>query len=276
AIALAQSTILKEDRLHLLATINRIRRQSGLLPEPELTEQIRLLYDQIDPVALGDRSIEIACDLVYTDPDLAIRLVEEATKTREGKDALDWAFATLSISAATSPGDSKSTQAAEKLRSRITNPNLQGFLSAVSLLFANSSATEVIRQVSKLDPKNRLFFLRRWAVANESKNDTAEVLEHAIDLLIRDTEYTPKTRDLREIATPLPYIADNNKIKALVGRFDSQKGLIEELGTSEDFVRLQLILARAESKYDFTAASNRIMEVYWYISEIQDLETKVE
>src|SRR5262249_17267709 len=98
----------------------------------------------------------------------------------------------------------------------------------------------------------------------------------AIDLLIRDTEYTPKTRDLREIATPLPYIADNNKIKALVGRFDSQKGLIEELGTSEDFVRLQLILARAESKYDFTAASNRIMEVYWYISEIQDLETKVE
>jgi hypothetical protein len=277
ATALAQSSVLKEDRLHLLATINRIRREDGLLPERELTEQIELLCDQIDPAALGERAIEIACDLVYTDADLAIRMVEEATKSREESDAIDWAFAKLSITALASSGSKTGiAEMAQKARSKISNPKVQEFSAAVSVLIGNSSAVDVIAQVSKLDPKNRLFFLRQWALANKNRDDTADVVNYSIDLLIRDTQYTPKTRDLREIATPLPFIPDLDRIRSLVGRFDSQKGSIEQLGTTEDYVRLQLILAHAEAKYDFTAATNRIIEVYWHISEIQDLDIKLE
>jgi hypothetical protein len=122
ATALAQSSVLKEDRLHLLATINRIRREDGLLPERELTEQIELLCDQIDPATLGERATEIACDLVYTDADLAIRMVEEATKSREESDAIDWAFAKLSITALASSGSKTGiAEMVEKARSKISN-----------------------------------------------------------------------------------------------------------------------------------------------------------
>ena len=45
AMALAQSAVLTEDRLHLMAIIARIRREKGESPELELLEQIRQLYD---------------------------------------------------------------------------------------------------------------------------------------------------------------------------------------------------------------------------------------
>jgi hypothetical protein len=187
-----------------------------------------------------------------------------------------WALAKLSITAmASTASENGFAEAAEKARSKISNPKLQEFSGAVSVLFGNSSAGEVIAQVSKLAPKNRLFFLRHWALANKNRDDTADVLEYSIDLLVRDTQYTPKTRDLREIATPLPFVADKNRIRNLVSRFDSQKGSVENLGTTEDYVRLQLTLAHAEINYDFIAASNRVIEVYWHINNIQDLSIKV-
>jgi len=118
--------------------------------------------------------------------------------------------------------------------------------------------------------------LRHWSTVNQEREDASEVIDYSIDLLIKNTPYTPKTRDLREIATPLPSVPDKHKARQLVGRFDSQKGSIEKLGTTEDYVRLQLLLAQTESKYDFTSAHNRILEVYWYISELTDLAIKTD
>src|SRR5262249_14061698 len=80
AIGLAQSAGLKEDRLHLLAVVAKGRRQKGLAPEAELIESIKLLYGQIDKRQLGKRAFKIASDLVYTNPALAVELVEEAGK----------------------------------------------------------------------------------------------------------------------------------------------------------------------------------------------------
>ena len=51
AMDLAQSMLLKEDRLHLLAVIAKSRREHGQSAETELLQQIRTLYNQIDPVA---------------------------------------------------------------------------------------------------------------------------------------------------------------------------------------------------------------------------------
>src|SRR5712691_7839648 len=67
--------------------------------EAELLQQIRTLYDQIDPVPLEERAIDIASDLFSSCPDLAINLVERATWTEEGENALDSAYARLSIAA---------------------------------------------------------------------------------------------------------------------------------------------------------------------------------
>lgn len=72
ALALARNTILKEDRLHLLAIIARSMHQQSLQPGQELLEEIQFLYNELDPSSVGDRAIDIASDLIFTFPDLAI------------------------------------------------------------------------------------------------------------------------------------------------------------------------------------------------------------
>lgn len=275
AAALAQSAILKEDRLHLLAIIAKTKREHGLSTEPELIEQIRQLYSQIDYTILGEQAIDIASDLIYSNPDLAIELVEKATNTDTDENALDWAFAKLSIAALGTKREQ--TDTIENIKLRIKNPMARNFTTAASLLLGEYSATEVIAEVEKLDGvSDRLYLLRLWAVNNQERNDAASVVDYALKLAIRMTDYAPNASVLRELATPLPFIRDEARAKQLVGTFDSQKGAIERFGPTEDYVQLQLLLAQTEKKYDFEAARNRIIDVYLYINEIDELATKTE
>jgi len=120
----------------------------------------------------------------------------------------------------------------------------------------------------------RLRLLGQWALDNREREDAAEVVEFALKLAIRTTAYAPNARILRELATPLPFISDESVVRSLSRSFDSQKGAIEHLGPTEDFVRLTLLLAQAESKYDIDASRNRVIDTYFYISALDDLAIK--
>lgn len=278
AVALAQTSILREERLHLLAIIARAQSEQGLSPFPELIDQIRQLYRQIDYSALDERRVvEIAQDLVHSEPELAIEMVERATNTSIDENAMDWAFAKLSVRASeASSGQFQSLDTAQNIRSRIRDPEVRSFSEAVSLLVGDYPATEVVRWVSaNLDGTDKqLYLLRRWAMDNREREDAAEVVTFALDLAIRSTPYSPNAGVFREIAAPLPYISKSAVAKGLVGRFDAQKGTVERYGPTEDYVRLQLILARAEYKYDFYAASERVLDVYQYVADLDDLAVK--
>jgi len=277
ALALVHSTIFKEDKLYLLTTIAKIKCEEGLTLEPELLKEIELLYKQIEHKYLAKRATEIASNLIWFNPDLAIELIDESINIQEDEEYHDWAFAKLSILAlAANYKEFLPSDIAARVQSRIRDPKLHKFTHALSMFFGEFSASEVIEQAEKLELQNRLFFIKNWVNKNQSNEKTADVIDYALDLLIKNTPYTPKTRDLREIAAPLPYISDKKRAKELLGRFDSLKGTIENLGTTVDYVRLQLLLAHTESKYDFEAASNRVLEIYWYIADIDELTTKSE
>jgi len=276
ALALAQSTILREDRLHLLAVIAKAKRERGLEPEPELAGQIQRLCDEVDPTALGEKAVEIASDLVYSRPDLAIKLVERATDSNTGENAIDWAFAKLSIAAlGVHRGQLQPTEDLDNIRSRIQDPKARHFSAAVSVLLGEYSADQVIAEVERLESTgDRLILLRQWAMDNRERADTAEVVDYALKLAIGTTEYAPNARVLRELATPLSFMSDNPQTRQIVGIFDSQKDAVEHLGPTEDYVSLQLLLAQTESRYDFEVARNRVTEVYLYVADIDDLSTK--
>jgi hypothetical protein len=277
ALALAQRTTIKEDRFHLLAIVARAQVEAGGIADPELMEQIRLLFDQIDLRALGDRALEIASELVQADPDLAIRIVEEATDTQADANALDRALTTLSMAALDTKANKMTfTNALEKTTAKIRDPKTQQFFSAASLLYGDCTADEIIAQVGKLESKNRLFYLRRWAVKPHLGADVEKVLQYALDTLIRNTTDTPTTRELRELATSITSIRDLAPIKELVGRFDSLRGSIEHLGTTTDSIRLSLLLALAEVRHDSAAAHHRVVEAYSSLASVKDLSVKAE
>ena len=123
--------------------------------------------------------------------------------------------------------------------------------------------------------EDRLYLLRQWSVESRERSDAGDVVEYALDLAIKTAAYAPNARVLRELAAPLPFMRDEERAHRLVGIFDGQKNTVEHIGPTEDYVRLQLLLARTERKYGTAACSNRIDEVYLYIHyEIDDLAVK--
>lgn len=279
ALAIAQSIVLKEDRLHALAVVARKKRELGEPTDQDLLNQLRLIYNDLDPKTLASRATEIAADLIYSLPDLAIDLVEKAAEVNPSENSLDWSLATLSISALqvnldqSLKTDAENPDASERIQSKIKDPRARRYSATASLLFKEYSAKQVISEVEKLESTgDRIFLLRKWAGTNREKDDAAEVIDYALKEAIRSTPYTFNATVLRELAVPLPYIADKLKAKQLVSVFDSQLGAVEHLGPTEDFVRLQLLLARAEVRYDQEAAHNRVTDMYLKVSYLGEDE----
>jgi hypothetical protein len=278
AMALAHSTPLKEEKLHLLAIIAKGKHQQGLSPEPEVIEEIGQLYTDIDPNSLGEIAVDIVADLLYSRPDLAVDLIEKWSGTDVEEDALDRAFAKLSFEAVQASRDiSRGIDTAESMRSRIKDPTLRRFSVAVAILLCEYSAEKVIAKVEKIDSAHdRLYLLRQWSDFNRNRTDTYSVVDYALTLAIKTSTYSPTARVLRQLASPVPSIAELRNSKQLVGRFDSLKDAAERLGPTKDYVRLQLLLATAESKYYFESAENRPIELYFYVDQISDIVTKAE
>ena len=265
ALALAQSTVLKEDRLHLLAVIARAKREQGLEPEIELQEQIRQLYKQIDLTSLGDQAIEIAVDLVYSNPELAIDIIEKS-----GNVDTEWALAKLSAN--TIETNDESLKAIEDIRRRIGDSKAERFSIESALMLENCPSQTVIDEIEKVKKKDKLYLLCQWITKNRERDDAYEVVEYTFDLVMgmSPDEYVP-ARTFRQMAAPLPFIKDKAKAKQLVKNFDGQLGLIERMGPTEDYIRLQLLISQTESNYHFDLAKDRILDIYKYITDLKDL-----
>jgi len=275
AIELAQGALLKEHRVELLSIIANIQHEHGLEPEHEIMDQIRTIYNQIDNKSFGERSIVIASALIRVDPDLALKIIESASKETDNEINLDVALTWLSFEVLKKEKDQHRTRDIyERTSSMIKDPILNIVSKTFPLIVGNYSVDQIISYVKNIDQKKQLTFLCEWCKTNKNRSDSGPIIDYALDLLIKDINYTPKTRDLRTLSNPLPSISDFNKSRELVGRFDSLTGSIQKFGTTEDYIRLQLTLATTESKYDNEAALNRVMEVYWAISELKDLNTK--
>lgn len=228
ALALAQSVVLKEDRLHLLAIIARKRREQNLPKDPEISTQIKQLYSQIDLKALKRQAADIASELMYSEPKIAIELVEKATDTDASENSLDWALAKLSLAASAanstqlSSTDAENMEANENISSKIKDPRARRFTATAKLLLKEYSAKEVIAEVEKLEgTTDRLHLLRQWAMNNRERSDAADVVDYALKLAIKTTPFTFNATVLRQLAAPLPFIYDEGKARPLVGIFDS-------------------------------------------------------
>jgi hypothetical protein len=69
AVALAQSSILTQNRLRLLAAIARLQKRDGLTPEAAVVEQISQLFAETEDSALMEGWEDLASDLMFSRPD---------------------------------------------------------------------------------------------------------------------------------------------------------------------------------------------------------------
>lgn len=272
AYALAQSSVRNEDRLRLLAAVARARREAGLPADPELDLQIRQAYADVEPSVIGRRSMPIAADLMYSYPDLAVEIVEKS-RGQGGENALDWALVTLAMQAGSSAPLLRDRL--QTVSTRLRDPEAKRFSAQATLVLGDFTAEEAIAEAQRLEHvSDQLYVLRNWSVANRTREDATLVFEYAIKRSIQTTGYAPNALVFRQLAAPLPYTKDIQKVTYFLSVLDSQLGALQALGPTEDFVRLRLIMARAEWSFDRKSAATRLLDVYLYIDAIPDVITK--
>ncbi|MBK9632891.1 MAG: hypothetical protein IPO62_17855 [Saprospiraceae bacterium] len=100
---LANIAFLKEDKLKMFASIARAYTERKEKVPQNILKNIQEIYDDIDASKdfknIKESAVEIASQLMYSNPKLAFRLIEELSGTISDNDnAFDWALAQISIS----------------------------------------------------------------------------------------------------------------------------------------------------------------------------------
>ncbi|KOA19828.1 hypothetical protein CLHOM_19170 [Clostridium homopropionicum DSM 5847] len=276
AIVLAQSAVTKEDRLHLLSIICKKKKQQEGILDSSLLDLIKGLYNEIDYEINKDKTIAISSELIFCCPEIAIELITKSNKESKLENDLDFAFAELSLRTLEKDQNTDEyLKIADEINSKIKNPEVRDISKSINLLVGGYSASKIIGESEKLkDTTSKLLILTKWTVKNRRRKDAIEVVKYSLDLTIATTSYSPNAQIFRELATPIPYINDEKEMDNLISRFDSQKGLAEKIGPTEEFIGLQLILAHAESRIDLTKSFDRLWDTYNYILELDDLSVK--
>ncbi|WP_079506907.1 hypothetical protein [Mesobacillus jeotgali] len=276
ALALSQSNLLLEDRLHMLSIIARHKKEEGLVPEPEIIENILNIYKKIDFKGMGEKAREISEDLVYINPDLAFELIEKSTGGDKQENAVDWALANLSLSAMSgSKNVEKDLDTLHSsLNSKIKNPQVRTFFNEFSQFIKNNSAEQLLTQVKKYDSiSDQIYILSNWCAITENLENIEEVIEYVLNLTVKTTEYAPNAGIYRKLSTNIPLLPVT-KSKKLVDLFDSQMSNIEKIGPTEDYILIQINLAKAVFLYDYFACKERLIDLYFYINEHEELPIK--
>lgn len=266
---------LKEDRLHLLSIIARMEKQEGREPDPDVTEEVRRLFDDIDLSVLGRRASTIAAELVHTNPGLALQLVEEAAGKGD-EDSVDRALAMLSFSAAAIGPDS-GDGVTEKIVDRIQSPHLRTITGEASLLFDEYSAVKAIERAKSADTlKSALFILRLWLEVNAKRDGAVKVTEYALDRIVESTDYIAGADVFRDLVAPLKHSADADTAESIVSKVEAQRTVIRDRGPLVEYFRLICELARGEVRYDKDAAYLRLIDAYQETDSIDELTDRLD
>ena len=277
ATALARCEPILEDRLQLLAALARAYRLRGHPIDPALVADIRQLCDSIDSTSLGMRAFDIASDLLYCTPDLARGMVERAyDAAMHDENELDWALARFAALARHINRESDGLDSSlADFEERIRDPVARQFSRQASAFIADYTASEVIAEAKKMGTVgDQLYLLRLWAKRNRRRSDGLEVLEHALEQAISSTEYSPNAKVIRELAEVLPFYVHEPKARLLIALLDSLSESTKRIGPTDEYVRLQLILARTQARFDRDLAKRRVIETYLDIQEMSDLSAR--
>jgi hypothetical protein len=131
AIALAQTSVLKKQRLQLLAVVARFYKERGLSAETEILDAITSLCGQVTATELDSDLVDTAADIMFTKPELALRLISQSTEEKTNDNSGDWALVQLSAIASRIPGEGDVSNPGADIRSKIRDPRTRNLSTAI-------------------------------------------------------------------------------------------------------------------------------------------------
>ncbi|GAB3995274.1 hypothetical protein GCM10028807_35000 [Spirosoma daeguense] len=272
AYNIATNAYLKEDRFILLSELAKQKKINQLIVEPELIDQIKELYQQINIIDLGEKSLSIASNLLYSCPDLSIDIIESISKNNPRTSFRDIAYTHLSIDALRANIDTNDlSNNIESITSKIQNQDNRNDINALAGILGDYNSKQIIRRVDDIgDVSRKLFFLENWIEINKNSIEVHEVIAKTLNIIISNSsDELPSSTLLYNIARPLPEIQDVQQKVNLLKIFDSQRNSI--VNPREDYIKLQILLAETVATYNYSLAKDRFVEIFFQLDEIKDL-----
>lgn len=281
---LANIAFLKEDRLKMFASIAKAYVEKKVKVPIDILKKIEALYEDIDASKdfknIKESSVEIASLLMYSNPKLAFRLIEDLSGgIADNDNAFDWALAQISLSIHSNLEkleDVSKEDIDSKVYSKIRNPKIKEFADAILYLSENQTSEQIIEKIKILESTSqKMFLIRNWISNNKEDNNVSDVIDLGIELIVdKSDKYVPKSGDYKVFAMPLPYIKEKGKVYKFIERIEQYTASIEANSATIDLLTIKLFIVRAICNFEFEKGEEKLLDIYTEIEKLSDLALK--
>lgn len=276
ALELASTAPTSEERLHVLSIAASTLHQNAQTVPADLKEQIRTLTEVLSFEDLGELGIEIACNLLPVDFDMATeitRRVLDGVRTRI--DGVQNEKITNSLPAGAGGPSERSEVAVKTSLDLLSHDQARIFTDAVVATVQKFSVERIASFIKKLKPANKILVLARWLSQNHVHPQAFCIAEQALDIVLSEVSRAPRLQDLREIAEILPSLASCDEREALAEKIEAQIGLLGHQGTSEDYCRLWLLIYRVRITNEPTQVELSLIDLFGEIDALKEIGVQV-
>lgn len=281
---LANLAFLKEDRLKMFASIAKAYVEKNNKVPNDILKKIEALYEDIDASKdfknIKESSVEIASLLMYSNPKLAFRLIEDLSGGISDNDnAFDWALAQISLSVHSNLEkleDVSKEDINTKVYSKIRNPKIKEFADAILYLSENQTSKQIIEKIRILESTSqKMFLIRNWISNNKEDDNVSDVIQLGLELIVdKSDKYVPKSGDYKIFALPLPYLKNKDKVYEFLEKIEQYTASIEANSSTIDLLAIKLFIVRAICNFEFEKGEEKLLDIYAEIENIPDLSLK--
>ncbi|QQS30426.1 MAG: hypothetical protein IPM47_05635 [Sphingobacteriales bacterium] len=278
---LANIAFLKEDKLKMFAFIARAYTERKEKIPNDIQRNIQELYDDIDLSKnfknIKESAVEIASLLMYSNPKLAFRLIEDLSGSiLDNDNAFDWALAQISLSIHSNLENLEDVSKEDidtKVYSKIRNPKIKEFADAILYLSENQTSDQIIEKINQLESTSqKMFLIRNWIGNNQKDENVDKIIELGLKLVVdKSDRYVPKSSDYKIFAMPLPYLKEKDKAYELVEKIEQYTASIEANSGTNDLLAIKLFIARTLCKFEFEKGEEKLLDIYTEIGKVADL-----
>lgn len=275
ALELASMAATSEERLHMLSIAANTLHQNEQLVPSELRVQIKALTADLSFEDLGDLGVEIACNLLPVDFDIATNIMGEVLDGARRR--IDSARNEPTTDPLPSSLRDSRERESEIKRSLDLLPQDQArrFADAIASTVDHFSHDKIVQFIKALEPSNKITVLARWLGQNLEHPNAFSIAEQALDIVLGEVSRTPRLQDLREIAELLPYLKNTGDREILANKIETQITLLGHQGTSEDYIRLWLLIYRVRFDTEPTEVELSLIDLFGEIDSLKEVSIKV-
>ncbi|AGY82970.1 hypothetical protein [Carnobacterium inhibens] len=279
ALLIAQDSPLLEDKIQMLSLIARRQKEYGKSPSEDIIEEIKLIYQRLDPENLGTKGVEIAADLIYVNPDMAIELVEKAYGIKNEGNSLDKALVAMTMASLNKSDEvTIDTTAIGTIKEKLKDPEIKEFFNDFYFFIGKYSPKELLQEIHKINSLNtKVDILASWCESNEDAVDeSVEIVKYIFELITSNNEYKTNAGIYRKISEQLK-VLNIESIKTVLPLFYLNLTEIKLHGPTIEYVLLMLNLIKAKEKnLMIEEVKIEFIDLYFYINEIEDISIKLE